>query len=85
MMDEDQSLKQNIKELTLLLLYLNSWIEKEWDFDYRRSWKGYDFGVLNELSDEGVITDSRRSKSVGITEAGEKKAKELMGKYLVEC
>ncbi|MFC4770145.1 hypothetical protein [Effusibacillus consociatus] len=31
-----------------------------------------------------MITDSRCSKSVGITEAGEKKAKELMEKYLVE-
>ncbi|BCJ85670.1 DUF6429 family protein [Effusibacillus dendaii] len=84
MKDEDVHLKQHIKELTLLLLYLNSWMEKEWGFEYRRSWKGYDFGALNELAEEGVITDSRRSKSVGITEAGEKKAKELMKKYLME-
>ncbi|MFC4769481.1 DUF6429 family protein [Effusibacillus consociatus] len=59
MKDEDVDLKEHIKELTLLLLYLNSWIEKEWGFEYRRSWKGYDFDALNELAEEGVITDTK--------------------------
>jgi hypothetical protein len=79
---EEEKLQQSRKELTLLLLYLNSWVEKAWGYQYRRSWKSCDFDLLNELADEGAITDSRRSKSVGITEEGEKKAQELMAKYL---
>lgn len=73
-----------LKELTLLLLYLNSWAEKELGYEYRRAWKGYDFGTLNELADDGMITGSNRSKSVYFTEEGEKMAKELMEKYLSE-
>jgi Mn-dependent DtxR family transcriptional regulator len=40
--------------------------------------------VLNELAEAGLITDSHRSKLVGITETGGKKAKELMDKYLMK-
>ena len=71
---------QTIKELTLMLLYLTSWTEKA-PYDYQRSWKGYDFGVLNELADEELISDSRRAKSVVIYEDGVVKAKELLVKY----
>ena len=72
--------EQTIKELTLMLLYLTSWTEKE-PYPYQRSWKGYDFDVLNELADEGIISDSKRSKSVVIYEEGVSIAKELMQKY----
>lgn len=78
----EEHVKQTIKELTLLLLYLNSWVEENFGDAYRRSWKGHDFDVLNELADEELITDSRRSKSVGITDAGEELAKKLMDKYM---
>jgi len=60
-MDNDQT----IKDLTLMLLYLTSWTEKA-PYDYQRSWKGYDFDTLNELADEGSISDSKRAKSVVI-------------------
>jgi hypothetical protein len=80
-MNEEEKLNQMAKELTLLLLYINSWMEKEYGFEYRRSWKGHDFELLNELAEEGMITDSRRSKSVGITKAGEAEAKKFMRKY----
>ena len=63
-----------------MLLYLTSWTEKAL-YDYQRSWKGYDFGVLNELADEELISDSRRAKSVVICEDGVVKAKELLVKY----
>ena len=36
-------MEEKIKELTLLLLYLNSWIEKESYGEFYRAWKGYDF------------------------------------------
>ena len=48
-MKENKLLNEKIKELTLMLLYLTSWEENEIGLKYKRSWKGYDFDVLNEL------------------------------------
>ena len=75
-------LRQKNKDLTLILLYLNSW--KERGFDSLRSWKGYDFGALNELSEEGYISEGRRSKSVVLFEEGIEKAKSLLAEYGIE-
>lgn len=72
------NLKEKNKELTLLLLYLNSWEEKEFDEKYKRAWKGFDFNVLNTLSDEGLIYDSKCSKSIAFSESGIAKVKELL-------
>ena len=44
-------MKEQIKELTLLLLYLTSWTEKEPYGKYQRAWKEYDFDILNNLED----------------------------------
>lgn len=74
-------LGKQIKELTLLLLYLNSWEENEFGMKYRRSWKGYDFGTLNELAEDGYINDGRRSKSVSFSDSGLALAHELIEKY----
>jgi len=79
-MEKDQ-LYESVKELTLMLIYLTSWKEKEFNEEYRRSWKGYDFGVLNELIDEELLFGSRKSKSVYIDENGIKAAKKLLIKY----
>ncbi len=78
------SLEKTTKELTLLLLYLNSWEEKALDETYRRSWKGYDFGDLNELSGEELIFDPKRSKSIIFNDSGIKQAKALAEKYGVD-
>ena len=72
--------KQAVKELTIMLLYLTSWQEKDF-YNSQRAWKGYDFDILNELAEDGVISDSKRSKSVVIHEEGVKMAKELLQKY----
>jgi hypothetical protein len=48
-------LKEKIKELILLLLYLTSWEEKDSNDKFHRSWKGYPFEILDELSEEGLI------------------------------
>ncbi|MEQ6375606.1 DUF6429 family protein [Bacillaceae bacterium S4-13-56] len=77
-------MEEKIKELTLLLLYLTSWKENDLPVEMRRSWKGYPFDTLNELTDEDLIRGSVRSKSVYLTEAGIKEAEELMKKYLGE-
>jgi hypothetical protein len=71
-----------IKELTLLLLYLTSWQEDAGMAMVQRSWKGYLFEVLNELTENGYIDGSTRAKSVYLTEEGIKKAEELMKKYI---
>ncbi|MFS0614244.1 DUF6429 family protein [Lederbergia ruris] len=77
-------MEEKIKELTLLLLYLTSWKEDELPQEMRRSWKGYPFDILNELTDEDLIRGSIRSKSVYLTGDGIKKAEELMKKYFGE-
>jgi hypothetical protein len=74
-------INQQLKELTLLLLYLNSWEEKQIGLSYRRSWKGFDFDVLNELTDEGMINNSYKSKSVTFNDDGIEAAKQLLIKY----
>lgn len=77
-------MEQTIKELTLLL-YLTSWKEMEIaELDIIRSWKGYSFDILNELTDEDYIRGSKKSKSVYMTEEGIKKAKEIVKKYQIE-
>jgi len=73
---------ETIKELTLLLLYLTSWQEEELPENFRRSWKGYPFEALNALSDDDFIRGGRRAKSVYMTEAGVKEAKQLLTKYI---
>ena len=77
-------MEDKIKELTLLLLYLTSWEEKGYFGELRRSWKGYPFDVLNELTEEDLIEGSVRSKSIYITENGIKQAEALVKKYLGE-
>lgn len=72
---------ETIKELTLMLLYLTSWEENEFGMTYNRSWKGYNFDILNKLSEEDFITDSKKSKSIGITDEKIARAKKLLNKF----
>ncbi len=83
---------KNIEELTLLLMYLTSWDEKGYVSDgndgikeqnVKTCYKGYNFDVINELTDKGYLYYSKHTnKSVTLTPNGERLAKELMGKYL---
>lgn len=82
--------KQAMKELTMVLMYLSRFTERDRFSDNNDyyAWKGYDFNVLNELSDEDFIRQGShpsRSKSVYITKTGEELAKELMRKYKIEA
>lgn len=77
-----KNIDSRIKELTLLLLWLTSWKEKAGSIEMRRSWKGYDFDALNELTKEALIVDSNRSKSAYLTDEGIKEAEKLEKKYL---
>ncbi|MFJ7971681.1 DUF6429 family protein [Psychrobacillus sp. NPDC096389] len=76
-------MENKIEELTLLLLYLTSWKEEEFSDTMRRSWKGYSFDALNQLTDQDYLRGDKKSKSVYLTEAGIEEAKKLMEKYFV--
>lgn len=77
-------MEKEIKELTLLLLYLTSWKEEDGPKEVQRSWKGYPFEVLDQLTEEGLIFGSNRAKSVYFTEEGRKKAEELLKQYITD-
>ena len=79
-------MEEKIKELTLLLLYLTSWKEKDvFGEECRRTWKGYDFDILNCLEEENLIGGSTlKAKSTYLTENGIDKAKKLMSKYNID-
>ena len=47
----------------------------------KRSWKEYDFDILNALENEKLLNGSYKSKSVYFTKNGENKALELYKKY----
>lgn len=88
--------KDTIKDLTLMLMYLTSWEESlapglrkrpHYAAIYpkvRVCWKGYDFGILNELTDEGLVNAGGRRKSASFTDDGEVKARELLKRYGIE-
>ena len=73
------NINERLKDLTLMLLYLTSWKEK--GIDVPRSWKSYDFGIIDELTDEGFIYGSHKSKSVYLDESGVRRAKALLTAY----
>lgn len=86
-------MEKNIEELTLLLMYLTSWNETGYIYDeksqipkektIKKCWKGYDFNILNELTEKGYLySEKHKNKSVTLTKEGEKQAEELIAKYL---
>ena len=88
--------KDTVKDLTLMLMYLTSWEERlvpdlhekpdrpGFHLQIRRTWKGYDFGILNELTDEGLVNARNLSKSASFTDEGVTKALELLKRYEIE-
>ena len=88
--------KDTVKDLPLMLMYLTSWEERlvpdlhekpdrpGFHLQIRRTWKGYDFGILNELTEEGLVNARNRSKSASFTDEGVAKALELLKRYEIE-
>lgn len=77
--------KQMMEELTMMLLYLSKWTEKDRFSEGKDfyAWKGYDFDILNNLDKKDYIRQGNhpsRSKSY-ITNAGVEMAQVLLKKY----
>jgi hypothetical protein len=51
------------------------------DLTARRAWKGYLFEVLDALEEKGYISQTRRAKSLTLTEAGVERAEEIEERY----
>lgn len=86
-----------IKELTLMLMYLTSWEESLMPGLRRKpdrtgmqpvirySWKGYDFGILSELTEEGLVKSERGKSPAVFTDNGVTMARELLAKYDIDA
>ena len=78
-MNNDEELTRLQEELTLVLLYLSAWQEKSPGKPVYRSWKGYDFGVLDALGEQDMLYGSAKgNKSVYLTPEGIERAKALV-------
>jgi pRiA4b ORF-3-like protein/uncharacterized protein DUF6429 len=66
---------QLIADLTLLLLYLGSWEEGRGS---RSAYKTMRFEILDALGDAGFIVTNAHRKSLDLTDAGIKRAEELL-------
>ncbi len=77
------SAEDAVKELTLALMYLTRFSEKDRFYSSENNaWKGYAFKALDELEEEGYINQgSHRSKSVHIHDKGVEQARVLLEKY----
>lgn len=71
-----------IDELTLALIHLTSWEEKDGlGSTVRRAWKSYDWNALDRLGEQELISTTHRSKSVYLTEQGKNVAKATAEAY----
>lgn len=75
--------KDKIDEFTLALLYLVT--HERHDGFGARAWKGFDWDTLTRLHEKGYISDPvGKAKSVGMSEEGFAKAKELFEQHFAK-
>jgi len=69
----------------MLLMYLTRFNEQDrLGSGLDMAWKGYDFGIIDELDKEDYIRQgSHQSKSVVITDEGMKLSRELLDRYKI--
>jgi hypothetical protein len=76
-------MENEIKDITLLLMYLTGWIETSpRNEDSFRTWIGYGYQTVNKLKEDESIIHIPNHKSIILTDKGIIKAKELQKKYL---
>jgi hypothetical protein len=69
---------EKLDEIVLALLHLTSFEQ----LGAVRTWKGYDWEVMNRLHEKGMISDPRsKAKSVIFSDEGAKRSKELFALY----
>ncbi len=68
-----------MNELALALIQATGWKEKH--DELYRAWKAYDFNILDQLKEQGLIDFSYKAKSLYFTEEGEEKARQLVEKF----
>jgi ribosomal protein S18 acetylase RimI-like enzyme len=74
--------KEAVEELSLLLMYLTRFQDNNEFCRYMElAWKGYDFGALNQLEEQELIIQPRKSKYAYLTEKGKDYARELLRQY----
>ena len=80
--------KKTIRELTLMLMYLTSWEERDTPemraVKKKELEKGYDHDLLNKLSEEGLINAAGRTYPALITPEGEAEARKLLAQYGID-
>lgn len=72
----------------MVLMYLSRFADGEKFSEAKDfyAWKGYDFDIINKLSDEDYVRQGShpsRTKKVYITESGKEYAKQLLEKYSI--
>jgi Domain of unknown function (DUF6429) len=71
--------RERAAELVLALMQLTV-------HDGCRTWKSYDWDVMNDLCERGYISDPRsKAKSVVLTETGMQQSQEMFTKYLARA
>jgi hypothetical protein len=76
---DEESREALLENLTLLVIYLSSWEETLTpERTVRRAWKGYLFEVLDALEEQGYISQTRRAKSLTLTNEGVLRAQEIL-------
>ena len=74
--------EEAIEELSMMLMYLTRFQDNNEFCRYMElAWKGYDFGALNQLEEQELIIQPRRSKYAYLTEKGKDYARELLRRY----
>ena len=52
--------------------------------EFKKSWKGYDYGIINKLDEEEYIYQENKHKYFILTKKGIEEAEKLMQKYKIE-
>lgn len=88
-MSDKRNRSEAIEDLTLALLYLTRFHDREGKYFNEIAWKGYDFNVIKKLDESDLIVDpkNRRGgscKYAYLTEKGREKAREILDKLGIE-
>ena len=87
--NDKKTIQEAIDDLTLALMYLTRFHDREGNRFNEISWKGYDFDAIKRLDDGEFIIDPRNSRGGGnkyvyLTEEGRKKARKMLDEIGIE-